>query len=50
MPDLTRQEVIKILAVTDNARLAGVDLSGLDLMVCISPELFLSERIYPERI
>jgi uncharacterized protein YjbI with pentapeptide repeats len=31
MADLSRSDVIKILAVAENARLAGVDLSGLDL-------------------
>lgn len=31
MPGLSRQDVVKILAVTERAILAGVDLSGLDL-------------------
>ncbi|HHH83410.1 MAG TPA: pentapeptide repeat-containing protein, partial [Chloroflexi bacterium] len=31
MPDLTREELIKILAVSERPRLSGTDLSGLDL-------------------
>jgi uncharacterized protein YjbI with pentapeptide repeats len=31
MAELTGTDVVEILAVTDHARLAGVDLSGLDL-------------------
>ena len=31
MPDLTRKEIIMILAGTEKAHLSGVDLSGLDL-------------------
>jgi hypothetical protein len=31
MPDLTRVELIKILAIATQARLAGVDLSGIDM-------------------
>ena len=31
MPDLTRKEVIIILATADRARLAGVDLAELNL-------------------
>ena len=31
MPDLTREELIKILAISDHPRLSGVNLEGLDL-------------------
>ena len=32
MADLTREELIKILAISDHPRLSGVNLSGLNLM------------------
>ena len=31
MSDLTREELIKILAISDHPRLSGVNLEGLDL-------------------
>lgn len=31
MADLSRQEVIKLIAVTERVNLIGVDLSGVDL-------------------
>ena len=47
MTDLTRKEVIQILAITHQARLAGVDLSGLDLSGLNLSLIHISEPTRP---